>query len=114
LTQGNEEGVSFDVVAPSLPNFSFSEGVKKKEFGTPQYAEAIHKVMLKLGYEKYGEFKLYLYRSNLLTRHSYAGRRLGLPRYSADRGHVSRPLSRISYQFHCHQQRRSQAIHKSI
>jgi hypothetical protein len=111
LTQGNGDGVSFDVVAPSLPNFGFSEGVKKG-FGTPQYAEAIHKVMLNLGYEKYGECEIYPCESDLVTRHSHTGWRLGLPHYAADRRHVSRLLSRISHQFHSHQQRRSQAIHR--
>jgi pimeloyl-ACP methyl ester carboxylesterase len=58
LTEG-KNGVSFNVVAPSLPNFGFSEGAQRTGFGTPQYAEAIHKVMLNLGYEKYGEFELH-------------------------------------------------------
>ncbi|KAF5012683.1 hypothetical protein FDECE_1314 [Fusarium decemcellulare] len=46
-------GPSFHVVAPSLPNFGFSEGVKKRGFAPPQYAETLHKLMLKLGYDKY-------------------------------------------------------------
>lgn len=59
LTSPEDDGVpSFHVVAPSLPNFVFSEGPKKKKkgFGLRQYAEAMHKVMLNLGYEKYGEW----------------------------------------------------------
>lgn len=48
------DGPSFHVVAPSLPNFGFSDGVKKRGFAMSQYAEAVHKVMLKLGYTKYG------------------------------------------------------------
>lgn len=28
--------------------------VKEPGFGIPQYAEALHKVMLNLGYDKYG------------------------------------------------------------
>lgn len=46
--------VTFHVVAPSLPNFGFSQGPKKAGFGVAQYAEAMHKVMINLGYEKYG------------------------------------------------------------
>ncbi|KAJ0360302.1 hypothetical protein COL26b_014116 [Colletotrichum chrysophilum] len=46
-------GLSFDVVAPSLPNFGFSQGSDKPGFRMPQYAEVMHKVMLKLGYEQY-------------------------------------------------------------
>ncbi|TVY54337.1 putative epoxide hydrolase [Lachnellula cervina] len=49
----NPEGPTFHVVAPSLPNFAFSQGVKKPGFGRSKYAEAIHKVMLNLGYDKY-------------------------------------------------------------
>lgn len=49
-----DQGPSFHVVAPSLPNFGFSDGVAKKGFSVPQYAETLHKVMLNLGYDKYG------------------------------------------------------------
>lgn len=52
LTQ-NTDGQSFHVVAPSLPNYGFSDGVNKPGFGMPQYAEAMHKVMLSLGYTQY-------------------------------------------------------------
>ncbi|KAH6843475.1 Alpha/Beta hydrolase protein [Chaetomium sp. MPI-CAGE-AT-0009] len=44
---------AFHVIVPSLPNFGFSEGVNKPDFGLPQYAEAIHKLMLQLNYDKY-------------------------------------------------------------
>ncbi|KAJ6179386.1 hypothetical protein N7519_009847 [Penicillium mononematosum] len=53
LTKNNGDGPVFDVVAPSLPDFGFSEGVKKRGFGLAQYAEALHKVMIALGYEEY-------------------------------------------------------------
>ncbi|KAI9794258.1 MAG: hypothetical protein M1816_006184 [Peltula sp. TS41687] len=50
-----EDGTSpaFNVVAPSLPNFGFSEGPKKRGFGIKQYAEVCHKVMIQLGYHEY-------------------------------------------------------------
>ncbi|EFR00211.1 epoxide hydrolase 1 [Nannizzia gypsea CBS 118893] len=54
LTAGNESRPAFHVVAPSLPNFGFSEGVKKRGFGLAQYAEALNAVMMTLGYDKYG------------------------------------------------------------
>lgn len=54
LLTRSAEGPSFHVVAPSLPNFGFSERITKKGFSLPQYAEVMHKVMLKLGYAKYG------------------------------------------------------------
>ncbi|KAK3319969.1 Alpha/Beta hydrolase protein [Cercophora scortea] len=48
-----ETGPAFDVVAPSLPNFGFSQGVTKPGFAVAQYATTFHNLMLKLGYEKY-------------------------------------------------------------
>ncbi|KAK2026354.1 epoxide hydrolase [Colletotrichum zoysiae] len=53
LLTTEKDGLSFDVVAPSLPNFGFSEGPTKPGFSLPQYAEVMHKVMLKLGYDQY-------------------------------------------------------------
>lgn len=47
------EGPAFHIVAPSLPNFGFSEGPKKRGFGAAQYAETCHKLMLSLGYDEY-------------------------------------------------------------
>ncbi|KAI1653180.1 alpha/beta-hydrolase [Daldinia decipiens] len=44
---------AFDIVAPSLPNFGFSEGPKKRGFASEQYAETMNKLMLKLGYKEY-------------------------------------------------------------
>ena len=80
LADTKDGAPAFHVVAPSLPNFGFSEGVKKRGFGLPQYAEVCHKLMLKLGYKQYGG-----YHSDLpsccaysLTCRSNSGRRLGL------------------------------------
>lgn len=44
---------SFHVVAPSLPNFGFSGKVTTSGFGPLQYAEVCHKLMLRLGYDRY-------------------------------------------------------------
>jgi len=58
LTEAREEkegDPSFHVVAPSLPNFGFSEAVTKPGFGLAQYAEVCHKLMGQLGYDRYGE-----------------------------------------------------------
>jgi pimeloyl-ACP methyl ester carboxylesterase len=41
------------VVAPSLPNFGFSEGVKKQGFTTKHYAEVCNNLMQELGYRQY-------------------------------------------------------------
>jgi pimeloyl-ACP methyl ester carboxylesterase len=44
---------AFHVVAPSLPNYGFSQGVTKRGFAAAQYAETCHKLMLQLGYNEY-------------------------------------------------------------
>ncbi|KAI1007112.1 hypothetical protein K3495_g1111 [Podosphaera aphanis] len=46
-------GPAFHVVAPSLPNFGFSDGPTKRGFAIAQYAEVCHKLMLALGYPEY-------------------------------------------------------------
>ena len=56
LTKGGKDTPAFHVIAPSLPNFGFSEGPKKRGFALKQYAETCHKLMLQLGYEEYGKF----------------------------------------------------------
>lgn len=58
LTKGDENQPAFDLVVPSLPNFGFSQGVKQRGFGLAQYAEAMHSLMLNLGYEKYGTLSM--------------------------------------------------------
>lgn len=54
LLKGDNGSPAFHVVAPSLPNFGFSDAVKTKGFSTDQYAETCHKLMLQLGYSEYG------------------------------------------------------------
>ena len=54
LTQTKDPKLpSFHVVAPSLPNFGFSEGLSKRGFGLKQYAQTMHNLMVKLGYSEY-------------------------------------------------------------
>ena len=53
LTQNSNDIPSFHVVAPSLPNFGFSQGVSKRGFSLAQYAETCHKLMQRLGYGQY-------------------------------------------------------------
>lgn len=82
-----KDGPSFHVVAPSLPNFGFSEGASKRGFGIPQYAEAMHKVMLQLGYNKYGKiFSIVVILVSHSHHCSHSGGRLGLGRHPHD-GH---------------------------
>lgn len=44
---------AFHVVAPSLVNFGFSDRCRKSGFGLRQHAEMGHKLMQRLGYQKY-------------------------------------------------------------
>lgn len=67
LLAENHSGVKFHVVAPSLPNYGWSAGTKKKGFGLAQYAEACHNLMQSLGYKKYvtqgGDWGYYITRT---------------------------------------------------
>ncbi|THX43089.1 alpha/beta-hydrolase [Aureobasidium pullulans] len=64
---GDANGVKFHVVVPSLPNYAWSAGIKKKGFGLGQYAEACHRLMQLLGYKRYvtqgGDWGMYITRS---------------------------------------------------
>ncbi|KAI4625121.1 uncharacterized protein J4E87_004967 [Alternaria ethzedia] len=54
LEAGEKAGKpAFHVVAPSLPNFGFSQRISKPGFALSQYAETCHRLMQDLGYEKY-------------------------------------------------------------
>lgn len=53
LADDNTDKPGFHVVVPSLPNFGFSGRITKPGFGLRQYSEALHKLMLSLGYEQY-------------------------------------------------------------
>jgi pimeloyl-ACP methyl ester carboxylesterase len=54
LTAASPGHPSFHVVAPSLPGYGFSEGPSQKGFVLSKYAEVLDKLMLSLGYNKYG------------------------------------------------------------
>jgi Epoxide hydrolase N terminus len=53
LLQGGDGKPAFHIVAPSMVNYAFSQGVFKRGFHIGKYAEACHKVMLALGYDQY-------------------------------------------------------------
>ncbi len=55
LTNPEGDAPSFHVVAPSLPNYGFSDEVTKGAFAIRHYSTALHQVMLNLGYDKYGK-----------------------------------------------------------
>ncbi|GAB7348490.1 hypothetical protein MBLNU459_g6896t1 [Dothideomycetes sp. NU459] len=70
MLAANTSGVKFHVVAPSLPNFGWSAGIKKRGFGLAQYAEACHRLMQHLGYKTYvtqgGDWGYYITRTMAL------------------------------------------------
>lgn len=54
LTEARDDSPTFHVVAPSLPNFGFSDGTcNQPGFGIKQYAETCHQIMQGLGYTQY-------------------------------------------------------------
>lgn len=53
LAQRDASSPAFHVVAPSLPNFGFSQRVSNRGFALAQYAETCHKLMISLGYKEY-------------------------------------------------------------
>jgi len=53
LIEASADQPSFHVVAPSLPGFAWSEGVRKKGFHGKHYAELLKKLMVALGYTEF-------------------------------------------------------------
>jgi pimeloyl-ACP methyl ester carboxylesterase len=47
------DGISFDVVCPSIPGYGFSDKPKKFGMSSEKVAPLFHKLMINLGYEKY-------------------------------------------------------------
>ncbi|KAJ7600256.1 Alpha/Beta hydrolase protein [Mycena floridula] len=54
LVKPSSDQPAFHVVALSLPGYGFSQGPSKQGFRSAQYAEVGNKLMLALGYDKYG------------------------------------------------------------
>ncbi|KAI1876266.1 uncharacterized protein JN550_001762 [Neoarthrinium moseri] len=52
-SKAGDSNLAFHVVAPSLPNYGFSQRTSKPGFGISQHAEVCHKLMLQLGYNSY-------------------------------------------------------------
>jgi pimeloyl-ACP methyl ester carboxylesterase len=77
---GNPErdAPAFHIVAPSLPNFGFSEGPKECGFALKQYAETCHKLMLQLGYNHYSKMS-HVYGMNKVDRLQQPKEAIGAP-----------------------------------
>lgn len=49
----NKENIVFEIIAPSLPGFGFSDGAVRPGLGSPQIAVVLKNLMLKLGFDKF-------------------------------------------------------------
>ncbi|KAF2120613.1 Alpha/Beta hydrolase protein [Lophiotrema nucula] len=78
LLTSSTDGPSFHIVAPSLPNFGFSQRITKPGFAMTQYASVCNQLMLDLNYDKYvtqgGDWGYYITRSvgKLFPQHCLA------------------------------------------
>lgn len=94
---------AFHVVAPSLPNFGFSQGISLKGFGLPQYATTCHNLMLKLGYTQYttqgGDWGFWITRtiSRLFPTHCLATHLNMIPARAPTLLSARSPLSYLHY-----------------
>ncbi|KAF2722616.1 alpha/beta-hydrolase [Polychaeton citri CBS 116435] len=117
LAEASEEGVSFHVVAPSLPNFAWSDGLKRKGFGLAQYAECCHKLMLSLGYDKYvtqgGDWGFYVTRAmGLLYPRSCLASHINMVRANPPRW-TSNPLLALQHSLQPYSEREKKGLERS-
>ncbi|CRL02296.1 CLUMA_CG015269, isoform A [Clunio marinus] len=70
LTKPSKDNIAFEVVAPSLPGYGWSEGSAKQGLGTVKMSVIMRNLMIKLGFEKFyihgGDWG-YLIGSNIAT-----------------------------------------------
>ncbi|PAA57146.1 hypothetical protein BOX15_Mlig011624g1, partial [Macrostomum lignano] len=53
LTTPDTDGLAFEVVAPSIPGYGWSEAAKKRGFSAAACARVFDKLMVRLGYRQY-------------------------------------------------------------
>lgn len=53
LTTPSKDNIAFEVIAPSLPGYGWSEGAKKQGLGPAKAAVIFRNLMKRLGFEKY-------------------------------------------------------------
>ncbi|KAK0830681.1 hypothetical protein LTR03_015777 [Friedmanniomyces endolithicus] len=127
-------GVSFHVVAPSTPNFAWSEGPKQRAFGLKQYAEVSnihppyssthfntaqvnHRLMHSLGYTKYvtqgGDWGFYITRAmGLLYPQSVMASHINIIRASAPTW-TSHPLLALQHALQPYSQREKEGFERN-
>lgn len=61
LTTPSKDNIAFEVIAPSLPGYGWSEGASKTGLGSAKIAVVFQNLMKRIGFNKYyvqGEFFL--------------------------------------------------------
>lgn len=53
LTTPSKDNIAFEVIAPSLPGYGFSEGARKQGLGTVGMAVIFKNLMERIGFDKY-------------------------------------------------------------
>lgn len=53
LTKPSKDNIAFEVIAPSIPGFGFSEAAAKKGFGTTKISIVLRNLMLRIGIDKF-------------------------------------------------------------
>ena len=53
LLNNDRDGLSFDVICPSMPGYGFSDKPSEKGYNSKKIAEINHELMMALGYKKY-------------------------------------------------------------
>jgi juvenile hormone epoxide hydrolase len=53
LTTPSKDNIAFEVIAPSLPGYGFSEAASKQGMNTVKMAVIMKNLMQRLGYDKY-------------------------------------------------------------
>lgn len=53
LTTPSKDNIAFEVIAPSLPGYGFSEAASKQGMNTVKMAVIMRNLMQRLGHEKY-------------------------------------------------------------
>lgn len=53
LTKPSNESIAFEVIAPSIPGFSFSDGASKRGLSPDKMAVILRNLMIRLGHKKF-------------------------------------------------------------
>jgi juvenile hormone epoxide hydrolase len=105
LTTPSKDNIAFEVIAPSLPGFGFSDGAAKKGLCPEKIAVVMRNLMLRVGQEKFfiqcGDWVRKSSRLNMrqLKCHS---KLLGRSHRRSLVSFVSRKCSRLSHKLHRH------------